>query len=135
MSKEYQQIYLYCFQQIRLAVEELSEGELDRLKESQCLVSKVGVFAYPDELLMADSAWHQSFFGDELDTALYDYQPEDVPLLKALGVASLREMCGVEMSQVAGEMAPCTEMQKQFRLAWARSKDLCTTTHPVLHLQ
>ena len=116
LSKEYQQIYLYCFQQIRLAVEELSEGELDRLKESQCLVSKVGVFAYPDELLMADSAWHQSFFGDELDTALYDYQPEDVPLLKALGVASLREMCGVEMSQVAGEMAPCTEMQKQFRL-------------------
>ena len=91
LSKEVQQIDRYCLQQVRLVVEELSEGELDRLRESQCLVSKVGAFAYPDELLMADSVWHQSFFGDGLDTALYDYQPEEVPFLKALGVASLRE--------------------------------------------
>ena len=98
-------IYEHCLKGVALAYGEgeLSEEEIDSLRESPSILNLDSYLSHPDELLLKDSEWHAGLFGEDLNQTLCNPFPETWPLLRKLGVARLSDKAKVSLDFVDGK--------------------------------
>jgi hypothetical protein len=95
-----QAIYENCMQNIVFCWDSncgVEDRDIDKLREAPSVLNMQGMFCHPDELLIHDSEWHASHFGDDLLPALTKPNSEWWPFFKELGVNNLTKMARVEL--------------------------------------
>ena len=78
------------------------EDDLSRLRQAPTVLSVQGVLCHPDEVLLNDSEWHASHFGEELAPILCKPDPAWWPFLTELGVVRLTNRASVDLDYVEG---------------------------------
>ena len=105
ISPEDEAIYQYCMNALVDAWgrnDGITEEDLTRLRNAPTILSLVGLFCHPDEVLLHDSEWHAGHFGEELSPMLCKPEPEWWPFLAELGVKRLTGMASIDLEYVGG---------------------------------
>ncbi|ELO1825798.1 DUF3883 domain-containing protein [Vibrio cholerae] len=108
-------VYDVCLTKIAAAHEheELTQSDMQRLREAPTILNIRGQLTHPDEVLLQDSEWHAGFFCGELDQALCKPAPELWPFVEEVGVKRLSESALVALEFVDGPQADETQLAER----------------------
>lgn len=97
------EIYRQCLGALAFAHEEgriQSSSIWKSLQKAPLALDLCSQPGYPDELLLLDSEWLYSFFGETLDESFSRSPADWLPLLSNLGMSRLSEMANVEIDVI-----------------------------------
>lgn len=108
-------VYDVCLSSVAAAHEheELTQSDLQRLREAPTILNVWGQLTHPDEVLLQDSEWHAGFFCGELDQALCKPAPELWPFVEEVDVKRLSESAQVALEFVDGPQADETQLAEK----------------------
>ncbi|EOX3399533.1 DUF3883 domain-containing protein [Vibrio cholerae] len=108
-------VYDVCLTSVAAAHEneELTQSDMQRLREAPTILNIRGQLTHPDEVLLQDSEWHAGFFCGELDQALCKPAPELWPFVEEVGVKRLSESALVALEFVDGPQADETQLAER----------------------
>jgi hypothetical protein len=88
---------------------------LNALRESPTILNLHGLPKLPDEVLMLDSEWFRSHFGNDLDVMLCRPETQHVALFKELGVRNLTSISKIELDFTDGREEREHEIELRLR--------------------
>ncbi|MFQ1742302.1 DUF3883 domain-containing protein [Aeromonas veronii] len=108
-------VYDVCLSSVAAAHEheELTQSDLQQLREAPTILNVWGLLTHPDEVLLQDSEWHAGFFCGELDQALCKPAPELWPFVEEVDVKRLSESAQVALEFVDGPQADETQLAEK----------------------
>jgi hypothetical protein len=86
------------------------------LRESPTILNLQSLPKFPDEVLMLDSEWFRSHFGNDIDVMLCRPDSQYVALFAALGVRNLTSLSKIELDFTDGPEAREHEISNEFAI-------------------
>jgi len=90
-------------------------AHMKALRESPTILNLQSLPKFPDEVLMLDSEWFRSHFGNDLDVMLCRPDSQYVALFAALGVRNLTSVSKIELDFTDGPEEREHEIEQQIR--------------------
>jgi hypothetical protein len=90
-------------------------AHLKALRESPTILNLQSLPKFPDEVLMLDSEWFRSHFGNDLDVMLCRPETQHVALFKELGVRNLTSISKIELDFTDGREEREHEIELRLR--------------------